>query len=132
MVPVGHRDIVGHVIACQMARIFRPETLYREIIAAVRPTLVGRIDLTDASHAGATGAREYRRFAHMLQRRAERWRVGVRRATTDNCYDYWAVPRRLAPAVIAATIPHLGPTRPATPPRTASGSHAPAGRHQPS
>lgn len=35
VVPVGSRDIFGHVIACQMARIFRPETLYREIVAAV-------------------------------------------------------------------------------------------------
>jgi hypothetical protein len=31
----GLRDLFGHVIACQLARIFPPEILYREIIAAV-------------------------------------------------------------------------------------------------
>jgi hypothetical protein len=39
IVPKGSRDIFGHVIACQLARIFRPETLYQEIIAAVSRTL---------------------------------------------------------------------------------------------
>ena len=34
-VPVGWRDSFGHVIACQLARIFHPKTLLREIVAAV-------------------------------------------------------------------------------------------------
>jgi hypothetical protein len=33
MVPPGWRDIFGHAVACQLARIFRPENLYREIVA---------------------------------------------------------------------------------------------------
>lgn len=34
-VPPGWRDTFGHVIACQLARIFHPATLYREIVAHV-------------------------------------------------------------------------------------------------
>jgi hypothetical protein len=36
IVPKGWRDIFGHVVACQLARIFDPRNLYREIIAHVR------------------------------------------------------------------------------------------------
>ena len=32
-VPPGWRDTFGHAVACQLARVFRPENLYREIVA---------------------------------------------------------------------------------------------------
>ncbi len=54
VVPAGShmRDIFGHVIACQLARILPPNILYREIIAAVsRVVEPGYVHADLASHS---------------------------------------------------------------------------------
>ena len=66
IVPEGWRDIFGHVIACQLARIFDPVNLYREIVAAVSRILPAGYVARDLSRHCSTLlrlAREEKRTA---------------------------------------------------------------------
>ena len=74
-VPVGWRDSFGHVIACQLARIFHPTMLLREIVAAVRLILPAEYVARELSSHCSTLLRRAR-DAHASRDWAQFYRYG--------------------------------------------------------